>query len=196
MWFTALVLPLTLVPGIALGQTAQASSYGVAVRTGTINQKVTSAALPAEGGTAADQAGNATVADFVTVQDLSAIASGLSDGDYSDAVSSATLGAVQILGGLITADGVVAMTTSAGGSSDTEGSSLANLVVNGVQFADPAPNTRVNLPGVGYVLLNEQRPTSGGITVNMIHVVLQQSTLAGVVTTGNIIVGSATSSVN
>ena len=89
------------------------------------------------------------------------------------------------------------MATSTAGNSNADGSSLSNLVVNGVQISDPAPNTRVDLPGVGYAVLNEQITSAGGITVNMIHVVLQQQTpLGGYVTTGNIIVGSATSSVN
>src|SRR2546427_507414 len=58
----------------------------------------------------------------------------------------------------------------------------------------PAPNTRVSLPGVGYVVLNEQIASGGaGITVNMIHVVLQNA-LTGL-TTGEIIVASAFSSV-
>ncbi|HMG17372.1 MAG TPA: choice-of-anchor P family protein, partial [Gemmatimonadales bacterium] len=67
-------------------------------------------------------------------------------------------------------------------------------------------NTRMTLPGVGYVLLNEQRPsgdgvTTSGMTVNMIHVVLQEPVLGllgqitGYRTVGNIVVGSATSSV-
>ncbi len=61
-----------------------------------------------------------------------------------------------------------------------------------------APNTTLALPGVGYVILNEQIPTGDGvtttgITVNMIHVVLQNA-LTGV-QTGEIIVGSATSAV-
>ena len=78
----------------------------------------------------------------------------------------------------------------------------AFAIVNGVSVDDPAPNTRLDLPGVGYVVLNEQVPTSGGITVNMIHVVLQQPVLGvlggvtGYQTTGDIIVGSASSSVN
>src|SRR3989475_7878553 len=56
--------------------------------------------------------------------------------------------------------------------------SLADLVVNGVQvttFGDAtvAPNTRITLPGVGYVVLNEQLPTgdgvhASGLTVNQI----------------------------
>jgi hypothetical protein len=190
-----LILPLTWTPSLALGQSqsTRAESFGVSVRTATINQTSTAAVLPSDGGTTAEQTGDVTVASLVTAQDVSAIASGSTDDAYSDAVSSATLGTVRILGGLITADGIVAMATSTGTGTDTEGSTLSNLVVNGVAIANPAANTRVNLPGVGYVVLNEQIPTSGGITINMIHVVLQQSGLTGVVTTGNIIVGSASS---
>jgi len=70
-----------------------------------------------------------------------------------------------------------------------------------VEVADPAPKKRMDLPGVGYVVFNEQIPTgdgvtSSGITVNMIHVVLQQLGLFGYETTGEIIVGSASSGVN
>jgi hypothetical protein len=59
-----------------------------------------------------------------------------------------------------------------------------------------APNTQLALPGVGYVVLNEQTVsgdgvTTTGITVNMIHVVLQDA-LTGA-KTGEIVVGSATS---
>jgi len=179
--------------------TAQASSYGVSVSTATVNQKSPSAVLPAGEMMATDQANAVTVDGLVSAQDAFAIVNGdLTDG--SGAVSSATLGAVNILNGLITADGVVAMASSTVGSADAEGSSLSNLVVNGVSLSDPAPNTRVDLPGTGYVVLNEQIPTSGGITVNMIHVVLQQPVLdllggvTGYQTVGNIIVGSASSS--
>ena len=71
----------------------------------------------------------------------------------------------------------------------------------------PAPNTRIDLPGVGYVVLNEQTVsgdgvTTSGITVNMIHVVLQTVLPGGplggggVQHAGDIIVGSAASSVS
>src|SRR5438477_5790712 len=197
--FVRLVLPLTWVPGSVEGQmrAATAESFGIAVSTATINQKAPSAILPAGGTMAQDQASDVTVASMVTAQDAFAIVSG--DGaDASDAGSSATLGKVSILNGLITANGVVAMATSTINSSNTDGSSLANLVVNGVQVSDPAPNTRMDLPGVGYVVLNEQIPTgdgvtSSGITVNMIHVVLLDA-LTGV-QTGEIIIGSASSAV-
>ena len=194
--FLGLVLPLTLAPRAALAQgTATGRSYGVGVTTAIVNQKVASAVLPAGEMLAENDVSDVSVAGMVTAENVFAIVNG-GGTDGSDAVSSVTLGTVSILNGLITADGVVAMATSTVGDVNAEGSSLANLVVNGVQVDDPAPNTRMSLPGVGFVVLNEQIPTSGGMTVNMIHVVLQ-STLLGIPrTTGNIIVGSATSSVN
>ncbi len=193
--FAALVLLLAPSSLLAqMGTTAQ--SYGVAVRTPTVNQQTPSAVAPTDGSTAQDQADNVTVAGLVTAQDVFATASG--DGnDPADAFSSATLGTLSILNGLITADGVVAMASSTVEGTNTEGSSIGNLVVNGVQMSDPAPNTLVNLAGVGYVVLNEQIPTSGGIIVNMIHVVLQQPLLfGGFRTIGEIVVGSASSGVN
>src|SRR5437879_56697 len=74
--------------------------------------------------------------------------------------------------------------------------------VNGAPLAaddaTPAPNTRTDLPGVGYVVLNEQTVTGDGVhsssmTVNMIHVYVRDA-LTGV-TTGEIVVGSAQSAV-
>ena len=200
--FLGLVLPLTWAPRAALAQgTATGQSYGVGVTTATVNQTVASTVLPAGEMLAQNQVSDATVGGLVSAQNIFSIVNG-GGTDGSDAVSSATLGAVNVLNGLITADGVVAMATSTIGDVNAEGSSLANLVVNGVQVDNPAPNTQMSLPGVGYVVLNEQLPTSGGITVNMIHVVLQQPVLGllgnviGYQTTGNIIVGSASSSVN
>jgi hypothetical protein len=193
----ALILSLTWIPSLVEGQTAKAESFGIAVSTATINQQSASAVAPAEGGMSQAEAAEVTVASLVTAQDAKAIAGGSSDGAHSDAVSSASLGRLSILGGVITADGVVAMATSTPGQSDAAGSGFANLVVNGVGMSAPAPNTRVELPGAGYAVLNEQIATAGGLQVNMIHVVLQQPTLlGGYQTVGSIIVGSASSNVN
>jgi hypothetical protein len=210
----ALLLPMTWLTSSAQSQMRAASTaqaYGISVSTPTVSQKSPSAVLPAGEAMATDQGQSVSVPGFVTAQDLFAIVTGDADPvDGSNAVSSATLGAVQLLNGLITADGVVAIASSTVGDnavgSNAEGSSLGNLVVNGVEVSDPAPNTRMDLPGVGYVILNELRPTgdgvtTSGLTVNMIHVVLQQPILGllgqviGYKTVGNIIVGSATSSV-
>jgi hypothetical protein len=105
---------------------------------------------------------------------------------------------VNILGGLIQARNVTAIansySTSSAAASNADGSGFVGLVVNGIAVAaDVAPNTRIDLLGVGYVILNEQTRTGDGITtsgltVNMIHV--YQST------GGEIIVGSASSSVS
>jgi len=202
-----LVLPLTM-----LASSAQGQAFGVAVNTNTVNQKLAYVVLPAGEAMASNQGQSVSVPGVVTAQDLFAIVTG--DADPTDgptAVSSATLGVVNLLNGLITADGVVAMASSsigdAGVNSNAAGSSLANLLVGGVELSDPAPNTQMNLPGVGYVLLNEQLPTGDGVTttgmtVNMIHVVLQQPVLGllgqvtGYRTVGDIVVGSATSSVS
>src|SRR5207302_4689402 len=108
-----LILPLTW-SGSALGQMqagANAQSYGVAITTATLNQKSPSAVLQVGGMMAVDRASDVTVAELVTAQDAFAIVSG-GGTDGSDAVSSATLGTVSILNGLITADGVVAMAST------------------------------------------------------------------------------------
>ena len=196
--YAGLALLLVAAPGFLLGQlpqSATAKSFGVSVNTATINQTTPSAVLPGDGSLAQAQASEISVASLVSVHDAFAIATG--DGTApADAGSSATLGSVRILDGLITADAVVAIASSTPEGSSTEGSNVANLVVNGTAVIDPAPNTRVDLPGVGYVVLNEQTTTLGGVTVNMIHVVLQQLGLTGLRTTGEIIVGSASSQVN
>ena len=187
----ALLLALPVSLSGQMQRSATAAAFGVSVRTGTVNQTAASAVLPGDGSVAQARAGDVTIGTYVSAQDVFSIATG--DGsDPADAGSSSTLESVSVLNGLITANGVVAIASSTSGTSDAEGSSLANLTVNGVSLDTPAPNTRVNLPGVGYVVLNEQTTTPGGITVNMIHVVLQTFG----VTTGEIIVGSASSQVN
>jgi hypothetical protein len=208
------VLPMSWIASTAAGQmpAANAQAFGVAVNTSTVNQTSPYAVLPIGGDMVTDQGQSVAVANLVTAQDAFAIVTGDADPTYgSNAVSSATLGAVNLLNGLITTDGVVSIATSTlqngVAASNAEGSSLSNLVVNGVSVLDPAPNTRIDLPGTGYVLLNEQRVTgdgvtTSGITVNMIHVVLQQPILGasgdvlGYQTVGNVIIGSASSSVN
>ena len=210
----ALLLPMTWLASSAQGQMRAASTaqaYGISVSTPTVSQTSPFAVLPVGEAMATDQGQSVSVPGFVTAQNLFTIVTGDADAvDGSNAVSTATLGVVNLLNGLITADGVVAVASSTVGDngvgSNAEGSSLGSLVVGGVEVSDPAPNTRMDLPGVGYAILNEQLPTgdgvtTSGVTVNMIHVVLQQPILGllgqviGYQTVGNIIVGSATSSV-
>jgi hypothetical protein len=107
---------------------------------------------------------------------------------------------------------VSSTSSGARATSNALGSTFGDLVVNGVPVTSGdgaiAPNTRMALPGVGYVVLNEQLPTgdgvrASGLTVNLIHVYRQSLTGGGctllgcvpsvLTTTGEIIVGSAAS---
>jgi hypothetical protein len=121
------------------------------------------------------------------------------DGELG-AQSTASAAGVNILNGLITADAVVATVESnkvpGNGAVSTATTDFLNLVVNGVQVISGdgtvASNTQISLPGVGYVVLNEQSASgngglSSGLVLNMIHVYLQSG--------GDIIVGAASSSV-
>ncbi len=210
---TALGLALGLTAGFSAAARAQSPSgqaYGAYVSTplGSVSQSPV-AVLPYISGTDGDMAsaqadalnvGGALSSDF-----LNSTTSGAIGAAETGAQSVATVADISILGGLITAKEVIANATSSrtvdGASSNGNGSSVEDLVVNGVSVtvgdAAVAPNTRMDLPGVGYVVLNEQVPTGDGVTssglkVNMVHVYLQN--LLGAVT-GEIIVGSATSSV-
>lgn len=196
--------------GLALGaqgaaaQTLGGTAYGVYVNAlGTTTQSPV-ATLPSSGGMAVGEAQTFEVTNAVDAQWLKAITTGAVDNPASTAQSTSEVEDVNVLNGLITADNVTAIASSyrnaSGAASDAEGSGFVNLVVNGVAVTtDVAPNTKVSLPGVGYVVLNEQAvsgngSTSTGIAVNMIHVILQDA-LTGV-KTGEIIVGSAKSAVS
>jgi len=173
----------------------------VNLATGT--QQFASAALPAEGGMADADVDAAAVASTLTASTLNSITTGMADSAVGSAQTSAEAADVNILNGLITARQVLGVAASyvnqQAAGSGADGSVLLDVVVNGVSFAGtPPPNTRIDLAGVGYVVLNEQTPTGNGVTtsgisVNMIHVVLRNA-LTGL-TTGEILVGSATSAV-
>ena len=162
----------------AWAQTPTGQAFGMSVSTPTTSSTSALAVLPTDGSLGSADASSVSVTGFAAADNVFAFASG-SEGS---AESNTTLENVNLLGGLITAEGVTALASSAasGGAafSDAEGSQLVNVVVNGVSMgSDFAPNTRVDLPGVGYAVLNEQIPsgngvTSSGLTVNMIHVVL------------------------
>src|SRR5438046_10402609 len=182
------------------------------------------AVLPAISGTdgaeADAQGSTQTIAGALSSDFLNSITSGEIGTAESGAQSTASAASINILNGLITADEVVANVMSSasqgGAFSSADGSTFTNLAIAGVGSlsgdSPVAPNMNISLPGVGYVVLNEQVPSgdgvsSSGLTVNMIHVYLQ-SLVGGILnpltgqiiggtlqTTGEIIVGSATSTV-
>lgn len=185
---------LVLLAGPLVAQTVSGTAFTSYMNVGGVVQQSQVATLPAQGG-------------MSTVESESfggsAVTTGAVDNKKSGAQSTSELENVSVAGGAITAGIVTAVSSSwfgqfAGGS-DANGSGFTDLVVNGTAITtDVAPNTRVDLPGIGYAILNEQIAsgdglTSWGMTVNMIHVVLQDG-LTGL-QTGEIIIGSASSSV-
>ena len=192
-----------LLAGPAVAQSVTGQAYGSYVMTaGAVNQSPVATLPTATGGIGTANADAYSVTGSVDAQWLNAVTTGDADASTTGAQSTSDIEHVSILGGVITADVVTAVATSwtgaTGGGSGSDGSGFVNLVVNGVvPGTDIAPNTRIDLQGIGYVVLNEQAATgdgitSWGITVNMIHVFLQDG-LTGL-TTEEIIVGSASSS--
>src|SRR5881398_1553221 len=189
-----LVVGLTAAFAVAgVGQSVGGQAYSTYVNTplGSSGQS-TLAVLPAVSGTdgaEADAEGTAlNVAGALSSDFLNSVTSGEIGSAEAGAQSTSSAASVNILNGLITADEVVANVMSSAGQSgafsNADGSTFTNLTVAGQSFSGDqavAPNTNVSLPGVGYVVLNEQIPTgdgvtSSGLTVNMIHVYLQSIT--------------------
>ena len=121
------------------------------------------------------------------------------------AQAQADTGSINLLSGLITAQAITAVATTTidtGGSFHVSaaGANFSNLVVLGHTYnGTVAANTRINLPLVGYVVLNEQSSTTGSsnatMTVNMIHVYVTVGNLLGLAVGTQVIVSSATSGI-
>jgi hypothetical protein len=109
---------------------------------------------------------------------------------------------ITLLGGVITADEVKAVSTTthdtSGFHTTAQGSTFVNLVVAGVPITvNPPPNTEINLLGFGRVVLNEQitrvRSRSASLTVNMIHVFIEEQNILNIAIGTEIIVSHASS---
>ncbi len=135
----------------------------------------------------------------------------VSGGAVNTAVSDATQqaqaeansAAISLLGGLITAQEITAFSTTTLDNSgnfqvSAAGSNFNNLTILGRPYSSTEPpNTRINLPLLGYVVLNEQSSSIGSLnasmTVNMVHVYVTVGNLLGLQVGTQIIVSSATS---
>src|SRR6266566_6473255 len=178
----AVMSSVALAPARSSAQSGTLSARGAAatVTKGTGAQQFASALLPGSGGMADSALPSVAVPSTLSAEGLASITSGQLDQALVSATTTAEAAKVRVLDGLITADAVLAVATSyangVAAASEASGSALVGLVVNDLTYGDvpPAPNTRVNLPGVGYVVLNEQIPTGDGVhttglMVNMIH---------------------------
>ncbi len=99
------------------------------------------------------------------------------------ATASSRIAHVSLLKGLIRATAVKAVATTARNSStgaysnSARGTKFVDLVIAGHHIkVTPKPNTRISLPGIGYVILNQQSPANSyktqGFKVEGIHVIV------------------------
>ncbi len=115
--------------------------------------------------------------------------------------SSAVVHGLKLLGGVVRSAVVeshASTTLGASGFSSVGSTTFANLVVGGRAVSRTVPpNTRRALPGLGYVILNQQTragdATSASLIVQAIHVVVTQPNGLGVATGTNVLVGHAMS---
>jgi hypothetical protein len=185
--------PANSVSGEAFGVSLNAA----AIRVGPTPHVV----LPPSGGMVRETLLSVAVPNFAASNTLEVVTTGSIGPATASAQSSATVELANLLNGLVTAQLVVALSSSTGdgstATSTAQGSTLIGLVINGMALGDvtPPPNTTIPIPGVGTVILNEQIFEGDGVqtsalTVNMIHVVLNGEI------TADIIVASAHSDVN
>lgn len=119
------------------------------------------------------------------------------------AQAQANTSSISLLGGLVAAQQITAVATTTINSNGTftvsaAGSNFSNLTILGLPYnGNVAPNTRVNLPLLGYVVLNEQISSIGSstasMTVNMIHVHVTVGNLLGLQVGTEVIVSNAVS---
>ena len=152
---------------------------------------------PKAGPSSAD-APSVDLASMLRTGPLSAQTAGGFGAESTSARSRTTVQKVDVLDGLITADLVLATASSVADGrramSRADGSTILGLRIKGEPVQRLlTPNTYIDIPDVGYVVINEQLPTGDGvadtgITVNMIHVV--RVNRAGV-RIGEAVIGSA-----
>jgi hypothetical protein len=112
--------------------------------------------LPSQGGRVADSSPGAGYGVGNAVGSTTRIATS-SDGDVGagSVTSTTTLADGELLGGVVRAHDIrIVATTSGGRASGTV--AFGSLIVAGISYDNPQPNTRIDVPGVGIVILNEQ----------------------------------------
>ena len=110
---------------------------------------------------------------------------------------------ISLLNGLITAQEIKAVSTTTMQSDGTfqvsaAGSTFTHLSVLGIPYDGTVPaNTRIDLPLLGYVVLNEQTTNLShalaNLTVNMVHIHITTVNILGLQVGTDIVVSNATS---
>jgi len=198
---------LSVVPAYAVTTTVHsASSYGAQVKVGSTVKlgPIAPAILPSCSSQAVgDYTASAASANLAPLAATGAVADSASSTATTSTGVSDVLG-VNLLGGIITANELKSeSTTSVSGGTfqfSSAGSEFVDLKVLGLPVsASPAPNTTIDLPGIGSVILNEQvtqlTSDESTLAVNAIHVHVTVSNLLGFAVGTDIIIANAQSSI-
>jgi hypothetical protein len=112
--------------------------------------------LPPEGGSVSDSSPGAGYGVGNAVGSTTRIATS-SEGDLGagSVTSTTTLADGELLGGVVRAHDVRIVASTAGGRPSAT-VTFGSLIVAGIAYSNPLPNTRIEVPGVGFVIVNEQ----------------------------------------
>lgn len=184
----AIMTGALLAPGVASAATSQygfsGDAYGTQVNVGSLVKSgpsalVTLGCTTETGVSKSNTVATVNVPDLVTTGTIVTTADTLQTNTGVATRTTADTQNVNLLGGLIQADLVKAVSTTSHDASGFQvsaaGSTFVNLVVAGSAVsATTAPNTTITLLGLGKVVLNEQtsfvNSKRASLTVNMIHV--------------------------
>lgn len=119
--------------------------------------------------------------------------------------SIANVSGINLVNGLISVDAIKSISATAVDangkfSTGSSGSTFTNLRISGLPVLplNPAPNTKIPLPLIGTVTLNEQiksvTATSAALTVNALHIVITATNVPGIQAGTHIVLGHAASS--
>ena len=146
---------------------AQGSAYGVNLKALLVSLGPTPSVSRTTPGTSSLTSVSANVAGLVT---LNALSASTQIGPGATVNSKAELVKAGLLGSTVAADGVKSAATCTP-TSATGKTTIAKLQVAGRTWTNltAGPNTAISILGVGTLVVNEQIPSAGGITVNGLH---------------------------
>jgi hypothetical protein len=163
--------------GNAYGTKVSVHPANVSVKSGTT--ALSQICTEATGVSNTNSVANVTLPPLVSTGAIDTSASSMDVSGGTASTSIANVDGISLLAGAITADAVKSVSSSISSSGVYSTSSVGTLFTNAVVLGNPveadvAPNTRIVLPGIGFVILNEQMSnvtsTSAHLIVNGIHV--------------------------
>lgn len=163
---------------------------------------VSLAQLPCAGGSDQNSPAGSSYPSIGSTGVLAANASGQITSTKSTATTSASVQNINLLAGLIHGNQIRATAAANwnGSGSGSAVTNLTNVTILGLPVAaSPAANTKLSLPGLGYVILNEQTSSSSasGVTesVNAMDIVVTATNAFGLPIGTHIILGHADASI-